>query len=218
MQITIHQRTTTFIQFLIRCVGVIGGIFVCSGYAIRITTRAVESISGADRQQGIVAAEATGVQSRRKWHGGELRSRNQSIGKVVRQGNSWVVEGNSPYGSYAGTPVSGAFAATPAGSPYPPLPPSYPNSPYPAPPSAAPGPSFGLGLGPNSAFGPAPSPRPGMGGFPGSPYLPHSPAGYAHFPPTPNPEATVFPRSPPPPLAKGHSGGGSISGLPKKDD
>lgn len=223
MQITIYQRTTSFLQLLIRCVGVIGGIFVCSGYAIRLGTHAVDAVTGADKTPGIVAAEATGAQRglRAKWGGGELRARNTSLGKVVRQGNSWVVEGGSPYSSYAGTPMSGAFATTPA-SPY-------PASPY-APPSSTlnpPGSSFGLGFGPNSAFGPAPSPRlgtpaTGASGFPSSPYLPQSPApgsvGFAHFPPTPNPEASGFPRSPPPPPSRAHLSSGSVSGIPKKDD
>ncbi|THH31202.1 hypothetical protein EUX98_g2981 [Antrodiella citrinella] len=77
MSLTIHQRTTSLLQFLIRCVGVVGGVFVCMGYAVKITSRAVDVVSGADRQQGLVAAEATGVGAsiRKKWGGGELRSR-----------------------------------------------------------------------------------------------------------------------------------------------
>ncbi|KAG6876527.1 hypothetical protein C0993_002430 [Termitomyces sp. T159_Od127] len=114
LSITIHQRTPSFIQLVIRCVGVIGGIFVCMGYAIRITTRAVEVVSGADATPGIVAAEASGVKVglRAKWTGSELRSR----GKMVRQGLGWVMEGGgdtfSPsYAStsYVGTPASNGF-------------------------------------------------------------------------------------------------------------
>lgn len=33
MSLTIHQRTTSFLQLIIRCVGVIGGVFTCMGYA-----------------------------------------------------------------------------------------------------------------------------------------------------------------------------------------
>jgi len=58
MRLSIHQRTTSFVQLMIRCVGVIGGIFVCMGYAIRITSRAVDVVSGADQTQGTIAAEA----------------------------------------------------------------------------------------------------------------------------------------------------------------
>lgn len=203
------------------------------GYAIRITTRAVEVVSGADQSQGLVAAEASGakVGLRQKWGGGTLRSRNS--GKLVRQGTGWTLEGESPYGSYAGTPVSGGFGS--------------PQSPYlsPGPPPSAPGtpnPKVGLGFaaagGGSSAFGPSspsylrsppagpprtPSlgaPRTANGGLspgygfstPSSP-LPGTPA-YSNFPPTPNPvNGRGFPGSPnpsgiPPPPPR----------VPKKDD
>ncbi|KXN91763.1 Endoplasmic reticulum-Golgi intermediate compartment protein 2 [Leucoagaricus sp. SymC.cos] len=154
MNITIHQKTTTFVQLMIRCVGVIGGIFVCMGYAIRITTRAVEVVSGADQTPGIVAAESSGVKVglRAKWGGGELRARPQS-GRMVRQGNGWVLEGgnsSSPYASYAPTPVSGAFASPGMPSPY--LQSNAGGSAVPPPP---PGSAVGLGF-PSSTFGSAP--------------------------------------------------------------
>jgi hypothetical protein len=103
LHITLHQRTTTFLQLLIRVVGVLGGVFVCMGYAIRVTTRAVEVVSGADQTPGIVAAESSGVKVglRGKWGGSELRPRPMG-GKLVPQGNGWVMEGGggSPYSSY----------------------------------------------------------------------------------------------------------------------
>ncbi|KAF8885851.1 endoplasmic reticulum vesicle transporter-domain-containing protein [Gymnopilus junonius] len=154
LEITLHQRTTTFLQLLIRCVGVLGGVFVCMGYAIKITTRAVEVVSGADNQQGIVAAESSGVKVglRAKWGGGELRARPKG-GKLVPQGNGWTMEGGeSPYSSYNGTPVTGAF--TPGlQSPY--LSTTAPGSPLPPP--GTPGSAVGLGY-PSSTFGP---PTPG---------------------------------------------------------
>lgn len=120
LHITLHQRTTTFLQLLIRIVGVLGGVFVCMGYAIRITTRAVEVVSGADQAPGIVAAESSGVKVglRAKWGGSELRARPRS-GKLVPQGSGWVLEGagSSPYSSYANTPVLGGFSS-PGPSPY----------------------------------------------------------------------------------------------------
>ncbi|KAH7928313.1 DUF1692-domain-containing protein [Leucogyrophana mollusca] len=148
--ITIHQRTTSMVQLIIRCVGVIGGVFTCASYFLRVTVRAVEAVSGADATPGLVAAEATGV--RRKWTGGHLRARSNAqnnTGRVIRQGSGWVVEGSSsPYASYANTPVSGGFAPQ---SPF-------PNSPYlssPAPPPSAPGTPRGVGLGlAPSTFGP----------------------------------------------------------------
>ncbi|KDR78584.1 hypothetical protein GALMADRAFT_244023 [Galerina marginata CBS 339.88] len=161
LAITLYQRTTTFLQLLIRCVGVLGGVFVCMGYAIRITTRAVEVVSGSDQAVGLVAAESTGVKVglRAKWGGSELRSRPKS-GKLVPQGGGWTMEGGpgSPYSSYSGTPVTGAFSPGPPQSPFvnsAMLGPSVPNSPMPG--SAA---SVGLGY-PSGTFGPMVPPTPG---------------------------------------------------------
>lgn len=157
LAITLHQRTTSFLQLLIRCVGVLGGVFVCMGYAIRITYRAVEVVSGADQTAGIVAAESSGVKIglRSKWGGAELRSRPKS-GKLVPQGSGWTMEGNgngSPYASYNGTPVAGAFSPG-VHSPY--LT-STPASPLPGTPA-----SVGLGY-PSGTFGPSgPPPTPGL--------------------------------------------------------
>ena len=105
------------------------------GYAVRITSHAVDVVTGADKSPGIVAAaEATGA-GRKTWGGGELRSR------APRHGSDY---GGSPYGSYAPTPVSASFGSPlPSASPYAP---SFPASPNPAtgtPRSA----SYGLGLG-----------------------------------------------------------------------
>ena len=194
-----------------RCVGVIGGVFVCMGYAVKITSHAVDVVSGADKTQGIVAAEATGVGAglRKKWGGGELRSRGP-------RHPGYVAEGGSPYSSYANTPMSGNFSHPP--SPYAPSPYSaHTSSPYLASagamlspnPSAGPGSGFGLGL---TGTGTSPRLTPsGLGsGFPtaatsGSPYPPPSPLPssglYSHFPQTPNTAngfATSFPRSPAP--------------------
>lgn len=215
LALTIHQRTTTLVQLLIRCVGVIGGIFVCMGYAVRITDRAVEAVSGVDKSQGIVAAEASGV-------GVGIRKRLGSADLRLR-GNrqSWADGGGSAYSSYAGTPVSGAFPSPQFAG--------YPSSPYAASitsplPSAPPidrRSSSGLGFGLNSpSFGPAPMTAPPQGrrspnppSFPtaatvGSPYggtlsVPPTPGTsqsgfYSHFPPTPNPVSAGFPRSPVP--------------------
>jgi hypothetical protein len=143
------------------------------GYAIRITTRAVEVVSGADSTPGIVAAEASGVKVglRAKWGGGELRSRPQS-GRMVRQGNGWVLEGSPAWstnggGSYSNSPVAGAFPSPAVPSPYMPSPGAS------APPAAGtrtPSPSLGagaVGLGlPSGTFGPAPG-TPGTPGAPG---------------------------------------------------
>ena len=156
LHITQHQRTTSFLQLLIRVVGVLGGVFVCMGYAIRITTRAVEVVSGADQTPGIVAAESSGVKVglRGKWGGGELRARPKS-GRLIPQGSGWVLEGgsSSPYSSYSNTPVIPAFPS-PSGLPSP-----YVNSATSAPSTPVPGTPGFVGLGyPSGSFGPAPSP------------------------------------------------------------
>ena len=214
------------------------------GYAVRITAHAVDVVTGADKTPGIVAAEASGAASRKKWGGGELRSR------AGRQSSGWSGEGGSPYGSYAGTPVSGGGFSNPS-SPY--LSSSFIGNGAASP--GAPRSSYGLGL-TSPSFGPASSPRlPPQSAPPHiptaatigspysaqSPYTPSSPpttAGlYAHFPPTPNPSegpnGPGFPHSPgpgasmfsaqqgtaPPRRENGmrHTSNGSL-GATKKDD
>jgi endoplasmic reticulum-Golgi intermediate compartment protein 2 len=201
------------------------------GYAVRIGSHAIDVVTGADKTPGIVAAEATGA-GRKKFVGADLRSR------VTRQGNGWNVDGGSPYGSYAGTPVTGGFSS--------------PGSPYFGTGNGNTTPSV-TGLGLNSpSFGPEASPRTPASPFPtaatmGSPYTgassPYLPTGngaasppqtaglYAHFPPTPNPvngSGAGFPHAPvpgsatfaPPPRANGpkQHGSGSVAGASKKDD
>ena len=78
-------------------------------------------------------------------------------GTVRRQGNSWVVEGSSPYGSpmspYPPSNPGTPYAPSPA-SPY--APPSNIASPYAPPP--APGSAFGGAAPPGSAYAPPASP------------------------------------------------------------
>ncbi|KAI0311320.1 DUF1692-domain-containing protein [Amylostereum chailletii] len=204
VRLTLIQRTTTLAQLFIRCVGVIGGVFVCAAWALRITTRVSTAVLGPSDDDSIApspSARATGL--RHKWVGGELRARPGSIGggRVMRQGNSWVVEGanagGSPYSSYATTPVS----------PYP----ASPAAPPPPPPMSARSVSAeatrGLGLG-SPMFGPGPrSPAVNSPMSVSSPYLPHSPAvgsplghgtpSYQVFPPTPSPgQSFGIPRMP----------------------
>ena len=131
------------------------------GYAIRITARAVEVVSGADQTPGIVAAESSSVKVglRAKWGGSELRSRPGG-NKLVPQGSGWVMEGggSSPYSSYNNTPLLSAFPSS-SGPPSP-----YINSGTSAPSTPLPGtPGSVVGLGfPSSPFGPnMPSPGPG---------------------------------------------------------
>ncbi|EIW83563.1 DUF1692-domain-containing protein [Coniophora puteana RWD-64-598 SS2] len=158
MVLSIHQRTTSLTALIIRCVGVIGGVFTCATYFVRASMRAVDVVTGADQAQGLVAAESTGV--RRKWAGGHLRARSgmgsQTLSqRVVRQGTGWVVEGqgNSPYASYAGTPVAGVGSGYPA-SPYSPyLAPGTPAGPPPGTPGGQSNVGLGFGPPPRSAHG-----------------------------------------------------------------
>ncbi|KAJ6611161.1 endoplasmic reticulum vesicle transporter-domain-containing protein [Mycena sp. CBHHK59/15] len=227
MSLTIHQRTTSFIQLIIRCVGVIGGVFTCMGYAIKVTTAAVEAVTGESSGE-LAPPTASSSSLRTKFSGASLRARPKS-GRLVPQGSGWVLEstpgspayGGSPYG----TPVSGTF---PPPSPFA-ASPGPPQSPY-APSVPATPSSVGLGFAP-TAFGPGgPPPRstsglgprtPGVGsprplsvgstaGLPGS--VPGTPQ-YGIFPPTPGPGSGFSVSSPlPPPQGK------RMSGIPKKDD
>ena len=187
LHITLHQRTTSFLQLLIRVVGVLGGIFVCMGYAIRITTRAVEAVSGADQTAGIVAAESSSVKVglRAKWGGSELRSRPGG-NKLVPQGSGWVMEGgsSSPYSSYNNTPLLSGFPSSNGPpSPYINSGTSAPSTPHPGTPGSAglgyPSSSFGLmpspgGMRASASLGP-PSPGPVARTISGSIYSPLSP-------------------------------------------
>lgn len=181
------------------CVGVLGGVFVCAGYAIRITTRAVEVVSGADQTPGIVAAEASGatVGLRAKWGGSHLHSRSlKSSGKMVPQGSGWVMEGGSgsgsPYASYNSTPMS-----TPAfiSSPY------TPHTPYTphllgnaVPPMPGSGGSVGLGLAGMPTGSTPGSPNPAFLPLPLPPTQVHAPTG--SNPGSPNPAYLPLPGTP----------------------
>jgi endoplasmic reticulum-Golgi intermediate compartment protein 2 len=121
------------------------------GYAIRVTSAAVEVVVGPDESQGLVAAESSGVKVglRAKWAGNDLRSR----GKMIRQGSGWVLDtAQSP-----GTPsmYSGDFSpsATPHSGSFPP-PSPFLNGPY-TPQPSQPGTPV-----PGSAFPRSPAPPP----------------------------------------------------------
>ena len=88
-------------------VGVVGGVFVCMGYAVKIGTHAVDVITSVEHTNGIIAAESTSTSAnlRKRFNAPDLHLRSGKD-RVVRQANGWVVEGGSPYGSYANTLVS----------------------------------------------------------------------------------------------------------------
>ncbi|KAJ7221822.1 endoplasmic reticulum vesicle transporter-domain-containing protein [Mycena haematopus] len=220
MSLTIHQRTTTFLQLIIRCVGVIGGVFVCMGYALKVTTAAVSALVD-NSDEEIPPAVASASALRTKFSGASLTKRTRpTSGRLVPQGNGWVMESapGSPaaYGGgtgspYSGTPVSGTF---PPPSPFSPAYPGSPGTPgtggFGPPPMST---RSSSGLGPGNRTPGVGSPRPHSGqGIP----LPGTPQ-YGIFPPTPGPGQTGFNVPPPPPSGKRMSMNGS-PGADKKDD
>ncbi|KAJ7084496.1 hypothetical protein C8R43DRAFT_1174897, partial [Mycena crocata] len=89
------------------CVGVIGGVFTCMGYAIKVTTAAVEAVTGESAGETTPTVVASSSSLRTKFSGASLRSRPKP-GRLVPQGSGWVMEGGpgspavyggSPYGT-----------------------------------------------------------------------------------------------------------------------
>ncbi|KAI0050497.1 DUF1692-domain-containing protein [Auriscalpium vulgare] len=205
IRLSVIQRTTTFAQFFIRWAGVVGGVFVCASWGLRVSNKAFVMVAGPDDSDTITPTDSARTSGlRTKWGGSSLRTRPAATnGRVLRQGNSWVVEGGSPYSSYAGTPnPTTPYTPASVASPYSPAPP--PSRPVSGNFSAGARPVSGnftgLGLSPG-VFGPgARSPVPASAALPtaatvGSPYLPSAsttPA-YPNFPPTP--ASGAFPNS-----------------------
>jgi len=171
-------------------------------YAVRVGAKAIDVVKGADQSSGLVPPTPTKVSgAKSKWAGGNIRARGKGSEstRVIQQGNGWVVEKDSPYGSPYNSPYLGTSnGALP--SPY------LPNSPgtlsFGPPPSVT-----------RSSFGPT-SPVPPLPGTlspsinappPYSPRVPYTPSllsrstslnpddtipgspSYNHFPPTPGP-------------------------------
>ncbi|KIY42996.1 endoplasmic reticulum-derived transport vesicle ERV46 [Fistulina hepatica ATCC 64428] len=157
LSITIIQRTSSLARLIMRCTGVLGGLFVCMGYAIRVTTRAVEVVAGSDSDAGLVTAEASGAKVRH-WGPTELRSRRPGSVSYSSYSPSPYPGGGSYTGSSSlaggGTPYAGVSPYS-AGSQF-----SVPTSPTMGSQYIAPGPPFqyvapspgydkvGLGFGP----------------------------------------------------------------------
>ncbi|KAI9431983.1 DUF1692-domain-containing protein [Lactarius indigo] len=212
VRLTLIQRTTTLAQFFIRCVGVIGGIFVCASWGIRATDRMILAVAGPD-DTGNIAPTPDSSRSalRSKWTGGALRARpsnaEQRIVASRRLGGGWII----PQFDYSGV---SSYANSPAGSP---MLPYSPYSPATVPPLSGrtasggyPGTPSGLGLSPG-VFRPV-SPGGGIGGglrTPATAATLGSPApglgtpglgtpGFGHFPPTPRSPLSGFAALPPP--------------------
>jgi hypothetical protein len=180
-----------------RCVGVIGGVFVCASWGLRATDRMISVVGGPDDTDSIAppdSARSGGLRS--KWTGGTLRARPSTAS--LRPGG-WIAEGG---GGGAGSPYAGStysgvssYASSPAGSP---MPPYSPYSPASAPPPLSgrrspgtfPGTPAGLGLSPGF-FPPTSAPAAGALRTPATAATLGSPApgigtpAFGHFPPTP---------------------------------
>ena len=176
----IHQRTTTLTQFLVRIVGVIGGVWVCFGWGIKIATKVSQKAGLTGDDDEPITAEVTGMSAKKRWRGSNLglRRRNEDTG------SNWSTPMGTPaYGSFSSQPppASPYASFSNQGSAY-----GVPPSPYYAPPSRSsstgpypPSPSSGQQLlAPASPYTPSnfpASPLPGQGGFPSGGLAPPSP-------------------------------------------
>lgn len=101
IEMTIFQRTTTFTQFMMRLCGVIGGVWVCAGWAFKVTSKAATYVAGKGDDGEIVKQSEMKKSATQRWAGGELRNR----------ANNWSIDGGSPYNStfspYATSPQVG---------------------------------------------------------------------------------------------------------------
>ncbi|KAG8908550.1 hypothetical protein FRB99_005910 [Tulasnella sp. 403] len=119
MEMTVWQRTTSFTQFIMRLCGVVGGVWVCAGWAVKVGSKAAVVVTGKDDSDSEIVNEAQlRKKASKRWAGGELRARAPAT-----NGN-WAIDGNSPYAQtfspyasspYAGTPILSlnGYAATP---------------------------------------------------------------------------------------------------------
>lgn len=211
LTVEINQRTTSFTQFFIRVLGVVGGVWVCFGWGLKVAGKVTDkvgltnpnSVSGEE----ILSADVSG--RKKGWRGADLRSR--------KPGTEWSAEGSSVY---SGTPMSASFSyqggpgSQFSGTPASPYFPGTPSLYAPGPRSAPPPPSAGHYASPFP-----PSPLPGQSAFPPSPQpaqaaFPPSPAAGSTFlpPGTPGSAVSHFPSSPAPGRHTfGHTGNGGLS-------
>ncbi|QRV74956.1 Endoplasmic reticulum vesicle transporter [Ceratobasidium sp. AG-Ba] len=152
LSIKVSQKTTTFREFLVRIIGVVGGVWVCAGWAVKVGGKAAKVVVG-EEDEGIAEVAKSGRKSR--WAGGDIRRVNIS-GRLDPP--------STP--SYPGTPMFG--------------PGSVPNTPSFRPPPSRAGSSFNIPPPPSSAsssmhrFPSSPLPGQAPAGFPRSPAPPMS--------------------------------------------
>ncbi len=115
MEMSVYQRTTTFTQLLLRLCGVVGGVWVCAQWAVKVSAKAVTVVAGKDDDDDQIVSESSlKKKASKRWAGGEIRARTAS-------NPAWSIDGGSPY--------SAPYSPYP-GSPYPGTPNGYPATPH----------------------------------------------------------------------------------------
>ncbi|KAG8739997.1 hypothetical protein FRC10_004876 [Ceratobasidium sp. 414] len=149
LAITVSQKTTSFREFLVRIIGVVGGVWVCAGWAVKVGGKAATVVTG-EEDEGIAEVQKSSRKSR--WAGGDIRRVN--------------VSGHSEPGTplYPGTPM---------------FPGSVPGTPGLRPPPSRAGSSFNIPPPPSASasmhrFPSSPLPGQSPAGFPRSPAPPMS--------------------------------------------
>ncbi|CAE6442269.1 unnamed protein product [Rhizoctonia solani] len=75
LAIAISQKTTSFREFIVRVIGVVGGVWVCAGWTVKVGSKAAKVVTG-EEDEGIAEVQKSSRKSR--WNGGEIRRVNMS--------------------------------------------------------------------------------------------------------------------------------------------
>ncbi|KAG9011029.1 hypothetical protein FRB93_003479 [Tulasnella sp. JGI-2019a] len=98
MEMNVWQRTTSFPQFFIRLCGVIGGVWVCAGWAVKIFARAATITGVVGQDDDTIVNDAENARLRKKasarWGGSDIRARTGG-------GSGWTIDGGA-----LGTPIT----------------------------------------------------------------------------------------------------------------
>lgn len=203
MAVEVHQRSTLFHDFFIRVAGVLGGMWVCAGWAFKVGGKAAEVVTGkkgGDDELLVQEARSSGRKSR--WTGGSLNKRSST----QRLGGGWDGDSMSvaspswsPNPSLASPSIYSPNPYTPSASLSTSLNGGPPPSPYP---TGTRTPSGGSQWGGASLAPPSP--------FPASPFPPLSPSPYSPAPQSAtgggfaaSQAAVLTPTSPAPPSSNG---------------
>ncbi|EJU05029.1 DUF1692-domain-containing protein [Dacryopinax primogenitus] len=109
LSLIVEQRTTTLIQFLIRLVGVVGGVWVCAGWAVKVGNKGLEVAGVVKKEDDMPIAETTATSHRRAASGlfsGEAmtRRRHQSVASISSLAGMVTGAGSSPLPTSSFTP------------------------------------------------------------------------------------------------------------------